>query len=117
MNFFARFLALFFTVGANTTVFADSLNFNVIDVRTAEEYSNSHVKDSTNIDFLKPDFKEQAAKLDKTKIYKLYCRSGNRSGKALDLMKSLGFKNVENLGSLSQAAKKLNRSCEGPAGC
>lgn len=115
-NFISNFLALFFAVGTSSAAYADTSNFNVIDVRTTGEYSSGHVKDSTNIDFLKPDFKEQILKLDKTKTYKLYCRSGNRSGQAMKLMKSLGFKDVENLGSLSQAAKKLNRTCE-PINC
>ena len=115
-NLISNFLALFFTAGTYNITYADTSNFNIIDVRTADEYSNGHVKDSTNIDFLKPDFKEQILKLDKTKTYKLYCRSGNRSGQAMKIMKSLGFKDVENLGSLNQAAKKLNRTCE-PVNC
>ena len=40
------------------------------------------------------------------KIY-LYCRSGNRSQKATDILIKLGYTNVENLGSLSDAAKFL----------
>ena len=56
-------------------------------------------------------------KLDKSKSYKLYCRSGNRSGQTLKIMKELGFKDVENLGSLSEAVRKLNGTCEGPKSC
>ena len=41
------------------------------------------------------------------KIY-LYCRSGNRSQKATDILIKLGYSNVENLGSLSDAANFLN---------
>lgn len=115
-NFISNFLALFFTADSSSPACTDTSNFNVIDVRTADEYSSGHVKDSTNIDFLKPNFKEQILKLDKTKTYKLYCRSGNRSDQAMKLMKTLGFKDVENLGSLNQAAKKLNRTCE-PINC
>ena len=112
-----RILALFFMVAVGTTALADSANYIVIDVRTPEEYSSSHIKNTLNIDFLKPDFKEQIIKLDKTKTYKLYCHSGNRSGKAMDLMKTLGFTNIENLGSLRDASKKLNLTCEGLSGC
>ncbi|MBL7555236.1 MAG: rhodanese-like domain-containing protein [Bdellovibrionaceae bacterium] len=49
--------------------------------------------------------------------YKVYCRSGNRSGQAMQLMKSLGFKDVENLGSLMQASQRLSRKCEGRNSC
>lgn len=117
MKFISNFLVLFCTLGTGTAIYADSSNFIVLDVRTAEEYSTGHIKNSSNIDFLKSDFKEQVLKLDKTKSYKLYCRSGNRSAKALSLMKSLGFTDIENLGSLGQAAKILNRTCDGPTGC
>lgn len=83
----------------------------VIDVRTPEEFSETHVENSLNIDFLKNDFTANISKLEKNKTYKLYCRSGNRSGQAEQLMRTLGFKDVENIGSVSEAAKTLNRRC------
>jgi rhodanese-related sulfurtransferase len=36
-------------------------------------------------------------RLDRDKTYLLYCRSGNRSGRALALMKKLGFKRVTHM--------------------
>lgn len=106
-------LAMLFGLSQNQQAFADTSNMIVLDVRTQEEYDDSHVKDSTNIDILSSDFKTKVEKLDKTKTYKVYCRSGNRSGQAERLMKSMGFKDVENIGSLGQAAKRLNRTCVG----
>lgn len=85
----------------------------VIDVRTPQEFSQGHVPGAVNIDIQSPEFEAKIKKLDTAKVYKVYCRSGNRSGKALQKMKSLGFKDVENLGSLSQALGKLNKPCEG----
>jgi rhodanese-related sulfurtransferase len=85
----------------------------ILDVRTPAEVRESRIQDSINIDFLDGSFQEKVSRLDKDKTYKVYCRSGNRSGKAKQLMESIGFKHVENLGSLGEAAKKLNRSCEG----
>jgi phage shock protein E len=41
-----------------------------------------------------------------TKIY-LYCRSGNRSQKATDILLNAGFDQVENLGGIQEAAEKL----------
>ncbi len=84
----------------------------VLDVRTPEEFQEIHVKDSINIDFLNPNFLAKIQQLDKNQIYKVYCRSGNRSGQAETIMKSLGFKNVENIGSVSEAASTLGRTCE-----
>lgn len=85
----------------------------VVDVRTPDEFGAGHVKDARNIDLYDPLFEEKIKKLDRTKNYKLYCRTGNRSGQALRLMKSWGFTNVENVGGLQQAVKMLGRSCEG----
>ncbi len=88
----------------------------ILDVRTPEEYSENHVKGSQNIDWNGPDFQGQILKLDKSLAYKVYCRSGYRSGRALELMTMLGFTDVENLGSMSEAAQKLKRDCESGPG-
>ena len=45
--------------------------------------------------------------IDKSKKIYLYCRSGNRSQKATEILSQAGFLNVENLGSISQASDKL----------
>lgn len=69
----------------------------VIDVRTPKEYKNGHIKNSTLINFFDDDFKEQLSKLPKDKDVLVYCRSGNRSGKAYKILKDLGYKNVSDL--------------------
>ncbi len=79
----------------------------ILDVRTTAEYSTAHTKKAVNIDVTQDDFKTKILKFDKTDTYRIYCRSGNRSGKAVDIMKNLGFKNLENLGSLENAKKIL----------
>lgn len=116
MRFKMGILSMLFVFLQIHQAYADTKNIIVLDVRTLEEYKESHVKDAVNIDVLNPEFKLKVQKLDKNKSYKLYCRSGNRSGQAEKLMKSMGFKDVENIGSLSQAVKKMNRNCEGK-GC
>jgi phage shock protein E len=70
----------------------------LVDVRTAEEYNSGHLQYSQNIDYKKIDFKTEINKLNKKKPVYLYCRTGNRSGKAKDILKELGFKNVYNIG-------------------
>lgn len=112
MGFLDGIRALF-SSSTPTEPYTDTSKFVIIDVRTPAEYEQAHVQGALNIDFLKSDFKERVQKLDKTKTYKVYCRSGNRSGQALYVMKGLGFSDVENLGSLSRAAKRLNRVYEG----
>ena len=71
--------------------------FVIIDVRTPEEFNEGHIENAVNIDFNSETFKEDLDKLDKNKTYFIYCRSGNRSGRAIPIMKGLGFKEVYNL--------------------
>lgn len=70
---------------------------NIIDVRTPDEFSAGHIEGAINIDFYAPDFREQIGVLEKNGKYAIYCRSGNRSGQALSIMKALGFTNVSDL--------------------
>lgn len=113
MRKFMGLLSFLLGFGSNAQVFQDTTNFQILDVRTPEEFSASHVEGAQNIDFLNSSFQTKIQNLDKNKIYKVYCRSGNRSGQAEKLMKSLGFKDVENLGSLSTASKRLQKNCVG----
>jgi phage shock protein E len=69
----------------------------VLDLRTKDEFAKGHIKGSIMIDFYKGSFKNDLESLDKEKVYYIYCRSGGRSGRALSLMKQLGFKTVYNL--------------------
>lgn len=89
----------------------------IVDVRTPEEFADNHLKEAINIDFRDQSFETKIKALNKEQPYVLYCRSGNRSGQAEKLMKSLGFKSVENLGSLQEAAKKLKKECAVRPGC
>lgn len=70
--------------------------FLVIDVRSADEYNAGHLKHAINI-----PLDEIQNRLDELKGYKdkdiiLYCNTGNRSGKALELLKSKGFNKLTN---------------------
>lgn len=71
--------------------------FSLLDVRTESEYQASHIQGSQNLDFRSENFTQQLAALDKQKTYVVYCRSGSRSGKTLDIMKKLGFKQAYNM--------------------
>ncbi len=72
----------------------------LVDVRTPEEYKAGHLSYSSNMDYKKEDFKTQIAKLDKSKPVYLYCRTGNRSGKSVEILKQQGFTTVYNIGGL-----------------
>jgi rhodanese-related sulfurtransferase len=72
-------------------------DFVIIDVRTPGEYASGHIEDAINMDFYAEDFDGQLDELDRDKIYLIYCQSGNCSGKALDKMEALGFREVYNM--------------------
>ncbi len=70
----------------------------ILDVRTSDEMEEGHIPSAVHIDiYLGQGFIDELEKLDKTKNYYVYCRSGNRSGQACAIMDSLGFENAYNL--------------------
>ncbi len=79
----------------------------IIDVRTPDEFAAGHVEGAINIDLTSPDFATKIAELDPSGNYALYCRSGNRSGQAVQYMTEQNFTNVTNLGSREEAAEAL----------
>ncbi len=81
-------------------------DFVIIDVRTPEEYAEAHIADAVNIDVKSPDFTTEVQKLDKTKTYVLYCRSGKRAARALVAMDDLEFMNVYNISGIMQWQEK-----------
>ncbi|MEM9001423.1 MAG: rhodanese-like domain-containing protein [Bacteroidota bacterium] len=73
-------------------------NAFVLDVRTPEEVEDGYIPTATNIDiYLGQGFLDGIEMLDRSKNYYVYCRSGNRSGQACAIMKSVGFENAYNL--------------------
>mgnify|MGYP000238768056 CR=1 FL=1 len=73
-------------------------NAFILDVRTEEELEEGIIPNAENIDiYLGQEFLNELEKLDKSKNYYVYCRSGNRSGQACAIMKSIGFENTNNL--------------------
>lgn len=71
--------------------------FIILDIRTPEEYAAGHLESSINLNFYDPDFEKKLQALTKTNTYLVYCRSGNRSGKALKIMDKLGFETIVHL--------------------
>ncbi len=73
-------------------------NSFILDVRTPEEVEEGYIPNATNIDiYLGQGFLDELEKLDKTKNYYVYCRSGNRSAQACAIMNSIGIENTNNL--------------------
>ena len=65
----------------------------LLDVRTQKEYAEGHLAGSQQLDYLNPEaFNAGINKLDKSRTYYIYCRSGKRSHGACLKMQKQGFK-------------------------
>lgn len=74
----------------------------LLDVRTQEEYDGGHIKDSVLIPVDKLKGGAENKLKDKEAVIFVYCRSGNRSTTAANILVELGYKNVYNLGGINQ---------------
>ena len=74
-------------------------DFVILDIRTPGEYQSGHIKDSIMIDYYSKTFTDEIGRLDKKKSYLVYCRSGNRSARSMDLFKKLQFNKIYHLSS------------------
>lgn len=81
------------------TKLASNGDFKLIDVRTPGEREAGHIKGDS--DFLNSVDIEAGTVLfegyDKNEEIVVYCRSGNRSERAYNAMKDLGFTNVKSM--------------------
>ncbi|NMH66025.1 rhodanese-like domain-containing protein [Shewanella salipaludis] len=79
----------------------------VLDVRTAEEFSQGHLPQAVNIPFQQVAEEFAARNIPKDTPIVLYCRSGRRSGKAQEALIAAGYTQTYNGGGfegLSQHA-------------
>ena len=77
-------------------------NTIIIDVRTEEEYNERHIDRAINI----PVDNIQNIKIEKNKTIVVYCRSGVRSKKAYDILISMGYTDVHDLGGIDNYKKE-----------
>ena len=102
-----KFLISLFAVSALSIESNENLNLLIVDVRTPQEYQASNIEGSINIEWQDILDASNLVKTKKDNII-LYCRSGNRSGKALKILEENGYTNVINAGSINNASKILN---------
>jgi phage shock protein E len=77
-----------------------------IDVRSAQEYSDGHVEQATNIPHNEIAAGISELTTDKDATIYVYCRSGRRSGIAQDTLEGMGYTQVTNIGGLEDALEK-----------
>ena len=97
-------------VNASTfkSLMSENPNAVILDVRTPGEYSQGNIEGSILLDVNDPAFESKVAELDKDKKYLVYCRSGQRSVTACNIMAEKGFKDLTNLVGGYQAWSENN---------
>ena len=75
----------------------------VLDVRTPEEFAAGGLPGAILIDINNPSFTSEVSALDTDLPYLVYCRSGNRSAAAVEIMEDLGFTEIYELADGVQA--------------
>jgi rhodanese-related sulfurtransferase/protein-disulfide isomerase len=77
---------------------AGNPDFVILDIRTASEFQEGHLRDAVNsVDFGSTSLERDLEKLDKNKTYLIYCDTGNRSDLALMTFEAKRFKRVYDL--------------------
>ena len=103
-------------VSGTVSVFADSIDnpgVQLVDVRTPDEYAAGNIPGSVNIDVLTGKFGETAsALLDRAYTVAVYCRSGNRSKNAAQVLSMMGYNVVELDGGYNEWVNIMTKSSD-----
>ena len=70
----------------------------ILDVRTAQEYSEKHIPGAINIPNETIGTEDIPELPDKEQLILVYCRSGNRSKQASEKLVKLGYTNIVEFG-------------------
>lgn len=103
-------------LSVTASVFADSIDnpgVQLVDVRTPDEYAAGNIPGSVNIDVLTGKFGETAsALLDRAYTVAVYCRSGNRSKNAAQVLSMMGYNVVELNGGYNEWVNIMTKSSD-----
>lgn len=80
-----------------------------IDVRSEKEFQDGHVAGAVNIPHDVIGSKISDVEKGRDRVIYLYCRSGRRSGLALETLKQKGYTRLTNLGGYEQARQFHDR--------
>ena len=73
----------------------------ILDVRTAEEFSEKHIPGAVNIPNETIGDQDIPELPDKEQLILVYCRSGNRSKQASEKLVKLGYTNIVEFGGIN----------------
>lgn len=71
----------------------------ILDVRTEEEFITGHIMNAINIPVDELEYRIEELE-DKESIILVYCKSGNRSVMACEILEENGYMNVYNIGGV-----------------
>jgi len=107
-NIFLAILGLFFTQSAFSADVSEMTQQQllsqpkdskllILDVRTPQEFAQGHVPGAVNISHTEIENRLSEILKGKDEPVVVYCRSGVRAGKALDILKQQGFSDLHHL--------------------
>lgn len=82
----------------------------LVDVRTPDEFASGSVKGAVNIPLDKISF--NLSKFKNKKNIVVFCRSGNRSGQAKQILEKSGIQHVTNGGTWQQVSRIIQENIE-----
>ena len=80
----------------------------LLDVRTPQEYREGHIPGSKNVPLQQLD-KISSVADNKDMALFVYCYSGGRSRQATDMLRYMGYTNVQNIGGIASYSGKVER--------
>lgn len=83
------------------TMMAEETGYIILDVRTAQEYSEKHIPGAINIPNETIGTEDIPELPDKEQLILVYCRSGNRSKQASEKLVKLGYTNIVEFGGIN----------------
>ena len=79
----------------------EETGYIILDVRTAQEYSEKHIPGAINIANESIGTEDISELPDKDQLILVYCRSGNRSKQASEKLVKLGYTNIIEIGGIN----------------
>ncbi|RGE14528.1 rhodanese-like domain-containing protein [Desulfotomaculum sp. OF05-3] len=89
------------TMEEAVTMLEEETEYIILDVRTAEEYSEKHIPGAINIANESIGTEDIPELPDKDQLILVYCRSGNRSKQASEKLVKLGYTNIVEIGGIN----------------
>lgn len=80
------------TVQEARSLIEDKPDLVILDVRTASEYEDGHIEGALNIPV--QELSGRIDELSNENELLVYCRTGNRSTQAVDILQDAGFKKI-----------------------